>query len=692
VIPCLTMLLAAVPGATELPPLPEVERYALTDEDLMAALNSDNPRMAEVLRIRDEQGMEAAKQALAEHFRTRTEPKWFISVGEEIDSFDGDEAEDAMRHRIHGHQFGEQIDWLANPTAAPDREFNKEWTMSLVRMDWWVTLGRAWRATGEERYAEEVARQFLGFRERYPIPVERTRGLSSHPLKYAVPEWRTLEMGVRLHGTWLNAFYLCLDSEAFDAHVVCEFLKSFIEMARHLLAFSSLAEMSSNWLTNETRALYDAGVLFPEFTDAEEWKTVAAERMWTELNKQMYPDGAQWELSPGYGAGVLNQFRDVYRLAQLNGEPLPEGYLARLEASYHYYMYSSVDGHYAAFGDSGHGDARRVLRMGAEDFPERRDFLWLATRGEEGERPTALTSEFAYAGHYVMRSGWDRDDRFMIIDGGPYGTHHQHEDKLSFELWAYGDYLVPDAGVYTYNYDSPWRKFMVSSLAHNTVAVDHLGQHRGGLKELYATDEPLDNWFEAADGLVSFGAGYDAGYGPDRSLRVEHVRTVLFVEGRYWVIIDRMLPEDAEEHLYEALFMLNAEDAIAEGTTITTRRDGPNLVLAAAAGDDLTVEVAEGQVEPVRRGWRRGGETVLPNPTAVVGRRARGPIVLATLLYPVPPGEDPPEVGIELLRADAEGEISVRITLPDRRWWTTSRDADPALEACPTAARASPAR
>jgi len=47
----------------------------------------------------------------------------------------------------------------------------------------------------------------------------------------------------------------------------------------------------------------------------------------------------------------------------------------------------------------------------------------------------------------------------MIIDAGPYGTAHQHEDKLNFELYAYGNHLVVDPGTYRYNEDSPWRGF-----------------------------------------------------------------------------------------------------------------------------------------------------------------------------------------------------------------------------------------
>jgi hypothetical protein len=263
-----------------------------------------------------------------------------------------------------------------------------------------------------------------------------------------------------------------------------------------------------------------------------------------------------------------------------------------------------------------------------------------------------------------MRSGWDVRDRFMVVDGGPFGTNHQNEDKLNFELWAYGEYLVRDPGTYTYNYDSPWRKFMTSSLAHNTVAVDHMGQHRRGLKELYVAEEPLDNLFMAADGLVTFRASYDSGYGPERDLQVTHTRTVLFVEDRCWVLIDRMLPTDDAEHLYEALYMLTG-DASAEGTVIRTDRDGANLVLVGDTSADPVVEVTEGQGEPVKRGWRKGGGSVVPNPTGVVATRASGPAVIATLLYPVPPNEDLPEVGLELMESDAEGKVTVRVTLPD---------------------------
>jgi hypothetical protein len=658
------------PAAVERPPLPVVERYALMDEQLFDSLDPRHPAMAKVLSVLAADGPDAAKRALADHFRQRTEPKWFISQHDKPEheqrpeGADTAAADQALRRIYRGFSFGEDIDWLDNPTYAPEYEFDKEWSMGFLRMPWWEDMSKAYWATGDERYPAEIARQFLDFRRKHPMPVKRSGGYN-HPLKYAVPEWRTLEVASRLGGSWLNSFYRCLPSTAFDDHVTCEFLKAFIEMADHLEKYSHIGERSSNWTTAETKALYTAGMLFPEFAAGARWKQVAAERMWNELQKQVYPDGVQWELAPGYGAGVLSQFHTVQELAALNGESMPEEYVARLEGMYNYYLYSSVAGQYAAFGDSGHGNARSVLTNGAQDFPHRRDFLWLATSSQEGDQPTELASAFPYAGQYVMRSGWTDDDRFMIIDAGPYGIAHQHEDNLSFELWAYGAHLVTDPGTYRYNYDSPWRKFMVSTLAHNTVVVDHEGQNRAIQRDLYVTDRPLPHHFDSGPGLTTFRGTYDAGYGPEAGLRVAHTRAVLFVRGEYWLIIDRLVPEDDEEHLYEALFMLTAPEATAEGNAIRTASDGPNLVLAAAPQEGQVVEVTVGQEEPVKRGWRRGGKTVLPNPTAVVGKRASGPVVLATLLYPLPAGERVPEVRIEFGEANALGTVSVKVTLPD---------------------------
>ncbi len=71
---------------------------------------------------------------------------------------------------------------------------------------------------------------------------------------------------------------------------------------------------------------------------------------------------------------------------------------------------------------------------------------------------------FPYAGQFILRSGWDQKDLWLCMDGGPFGYGHQHEDKLSVTLTAFGKSLLVEGGVYTYD-ASDWRRYVLNSRA-----------------------------------------------------------------------------------------------------------------------------------------------------------------------------------------------------------------------------------
>ena len=675
----LLMPLATV-RAYERPPLPKVERHSLTDAELFARLDPAHPAMAEVLAVYEKDGVQAGKKALADYFRARKEPYWKVdpqtrtTKKHTISERDQRYAESAMKHyfdrRKPHHQFGKNIDWLDNPTYDKKYEFDKEWSMGFLRMPWWDSLGTAYWATGDEKYAKEIVDQFLDFRQDHPIPTQGCGWLSSHPLKYKVPEWRTLETSIRVRGSWTNAFFHLLTSPSLDDDALVEMLKAFWEMGDYLKKFTRVEGRTNNWTTSQLLALHTDGALFPEFREAKGWRDYAAQYMWKEFEKQVYPDGVQWELAPGYGAGVTKQFRGLVDTAKLAGDTLPEAYMKRLEGMYNYFLYSSVNGRCPAFGDSGHGSVGSLMRLAAKDFPKRADFQWAASGGKKGETPENLTEAWPWAGQYAMRSGWDKNDRFMIVDAGPYGVSHQNEDFLNFEMFAYGDYLIVDAGSYRYNYDSPWRDHMTGSLSHSTLVVDHQSQNRRAQKKLWTADKPQDHVFDTGDRFVYFQGTYNHGYGDKAAIKVDHTRSIFFIDNRYWVIFDRAAPKDGGEHLYETLLRVNTDKAEATGGRIVTQRDkGPNLLVAVAPQEGQEISVAKGQMEPVRRGWKKGGTTVVPHPMGAVGLRAKGAARFAMLLYPVEPGKDIPATGrIEFVEASGgRGAMAARVVVPGRK-------------------------
>ncbi len=85
------------------------------------------------------------------------------------------------------------------------------------------------------------------------------------------------------------------------------------------------------------------------------------------------------------------------------------------------------------------------------------------------------------------------DDRYMLFDAGPFGYGHQHEDALSFVIYAYGKYMLVDPGNYPYD-SSEWRKY---------VLCDAGAQHDHGRWLRAASQGP------AADGICAVQADAD---------------------------------------------------------------------------------------------------------------------------------------------------------------------------------------
>jgi len=186
----------------------------------------------------------------------------------------------------------------------------------------------------------------------------------------------------------------------------------------------------------------------------------------------VYPDGLEIELALEYNNWVVNNFADVFELARLNdraGE-FPADYVAQLERMFSYLAYAAMpNGITPGLNDSNNMSPAELLKKGVKYFPAREDLLWVATRGKQGKQPETTSLAFPYTGHYVMRSGWDPNARYLLLDAGPFGSAHQHEDKLHLIVYAFGRQLLLDAGNYMYD-NSRWRRYVLSTRGHNTVS------------------------------------------------------------------------------------------------------------------------------------------------------------------------------------------------------------------------------
>lgn len=632
------------------------------DRAFLGRVDADYPGLEEFRAAMEADEPDAAKSALVEHFRTRTTPP-APPLATVASAATIERADEVLQHifrsascpptKIEG-----PIKWNEDPHNYD------QWAIHLNRHSDWVTLGRAYAGTGDEKYAREFVALLNSWID--AMPVDIGPGYVQGP--YFVPGRAplTLDAGIRMAQTWWPAYYYFRESPEFDAQSQFRMLQSFVQHADYLMN-DEYFHVDSNWGAMEANGLFHIAVMMPEMRESALWLDTARERLMAVLDTQVYPDGAQKELTPGYHRVTLGNILGSLELAQRAGIELPDEMTARLEAMFEYFVAIAMpDGRTPALNDAGWGSVARYMSGARELFPERADFEYGMSQGRSGRPPERISWHLPYAGWSIMRTGWTPDDRYLLFESGPFGRAHQHEDKLGIICHVAGHTVLTEGGTYSYD-RSEWRQYVLSTRAHNTVMVDGLGQNRRALPETRVTDEPVEaHWFTDDD--FDFAQGdYDHGYGPENAVRVTHQRQVLFVRPDYWLVCDTLTPADDAEHMYEALFHLDAEEADVDEETgaVTVAMGEAGFRILPVGSVPPEVEIISGQTEPAVQGWLPTGRhnELRPIPTAVFRWRAAGPSTMAFLLLPREAGEGWPVGWAET--AEAEGAFALRVDRPD---------------------------
>lgn len=604
----------------------------------------------------EKKDQEGAVRAWASYLRHRTHAPWGdglrvpkLEVAHIVERADrivmGEVEQQAIDHTFEGGD----IDWFYNPTQVrDDLAVNNEWQWQLNRMGFWEVLGSAYLATGDEVYAETWVKHLRGWAAQCPRPEDHGN--------YAHSCWRTIESGIRMAGSWPKAFCCFLQSTSFTDEDVVLYVKLCIEHAMHLRTHHRPA---GNWLTMEMAGLYSVGAMFPELKEAKNWRVYAAEHAYRELDTQFTPDGAQVELSPGYHWVALGNILTIPRVAKAAGfeGELPRDFLARAEKAFEFtLLMRTPDGSTPRTNDTpNRQDVASVMAVGAELFPERKDFLWAATNGDEGQVPNGTSVGFDYAGYYVMRSGWDADANMLCFDAGPTGLAHIHQDKLNVMMWAFGREVLLDTGGGPYE-KSKWRDYGLSTYSHNTVLVDGLPQKR----ERRFAQEPLADVTWVTNDVYDYGVGvYDELYG--EALLATHKRHVLFLKPDIFLVWDVLSPKDGASHCYQARWHVTTPNTMVDGSVVVTAdNDAPNLAIIPLL-DGVDVEVVSAQEEPELLGWwirKRTQPSVIPATTVLHNRSGSGVQHFMTLLLPLHVGVSHP---VECVRQVGKGEVLVEM-------------------------------
>ncbi|MFQ6097470.1 MAG: heparinase II/III family protein, partial [Armatimonadota bacterium] len=362
------------------------------DPEFFNMLRDDIPGLTPTRQAAAAGDYAKAKREFLRYMRSRKKPVWRFDWREwdkqRQPNYDTSRADRVCQHVFSwfGREanLGPDIDWTANGFDPAEPDYTPEWTYNLNRFGAWVILGRAYWATGDEKYAREFVAQMTDWIRDQPMPVLGSPNTG--------PCWRTIEQGIRCAGSWMDAYHYFLGSPSMTPEAHCTFVKSFTEHAKTLTRMAvEHPEHGGNWVTMEMNGLAHVAIMFPEFKDAAHWRQVAYDRLLMELDRQVYPDGAQKELTTGYHQVARGNFMGALRPAQMNDVPVPEEYLDKLERMYRYNLYAMMpDGRLPPLNDAGMSNVVGSLREAWETW-KRPEYLWGATLGKEG-KPLDFTS------------------------------------------------------------------------------------------------------------------------------------------------------------------------------------------------------------------------------------------------------------------------------------------------------------
>jgi Heparinase II/III-like protein/Heparinase II/III N-terminus len=426
-----------------------------------------------------------------------------------------------------------------------------KWIWELGRHQHVVHLGRAWRLTGDDRYAEVAARHIDSFLDQNPTG----RGI----------HWRVgLELGIRLV-SWAWATQLFEGSPAATAERGSAILASAAAHMDQLERHPSLYSSANNHRLGELVGLAVGGLAFPQLPRSSQRVQAGLDGLCSELSKQVHPDGFLKEGSLAYHSFVVDILIPVVVCLRRAGRAVPDGIAGPLAAMAEVIgVVSSDGGTLPAIGDD---DSAYAIDMTSDHDPVSRLRSRLRTveallDGERSRRPAGRDEQttwlcgladgeatealpasgvFPTGGLVVLRrrDANDAHEVRAVMRAGPFGLApiyaHSHADQLSVCLSVAGHEVLIDAGTFTYYGDPRWRAFARSTGAHSTVLVDDRDQATPSGAFLWRT--PIDATIDA----VAFDADQGSATAHhDAWAPIRHERRMV-LDGDGLVVTDRIL-------------------------------------------------------------------------------------------------------------------------------------------------------
>lgn len=379
---------------------------------------------------------------------------------------------------------------------------------------------------------------------------------------------------------WLFAHQCLLASGEYTWQEQLTMIKTFLHTGAQL-HFHNPAYHEGNHQTRGMSALAMLSILLKDFKGTDEWRERSIARLEEHLNKEIYPDGFQFERSVHYHIDDIANYFYPYQLAHINKMQLKPLWDERIKGLFDVLvkiampdknapvLQDDTNKPWAEFNEIG-----STMALGTALFSEpgykyfaadniSSSYYWMVTRDQvdsfkklEEVKPDIKSTELPYTGYYIMRNGWEKDDLYMIISAGltKEKIAHQHGDMLGVQAYAFGNMVLPNYQVRYYLEDLAEFKnsftknvSIVDSVPHGRSWKGNKGGSGFGLWEILPEPKVI-SWYNSNE--VDFFVGSHYGY---EDFGVRTYRQVIFIKDGFWFVRDHFISEK-NSHKYQQVW------------------------------------------------------------------------------------------------------------------------------------------
>ena len=570
-----------------------VEDVCLTYPDrvasLLAALNLNHPDLQDVRQAFEKKDLVVAGTTLLQyyensnnalHLRKETPPVGNRSVADADTILNNVFSVQNVRGQLpigtDGHR-----DWYYK---GPNND--REWAWLSNRHSQINYLLSVYFDTGNPKYAKYIdlfIRDFII--KSFPYPA----------VKSSTSVWRGLEVAARAK-VWSRIFYGLLNNPLLTPSTRLLMLSSLVDHAHYNRNFHG----KNNWLTMEISALATIAANFPEFNNSEKWLNYCIETMIESMQDQTYPDGVQTELTSHYHNVSLRNFELFKDICDRAGKSLPDYYNSTIESMYEFIAHAiRPDGYRILNNDGDRGSDRDMVIKGAEKF-DREDWKYIATNGVSGARPQDGPSWFyPWAGQLISRSGYDTDAHWSFFDVGPWGSGHQHNDKMHLSISAYGRDLLVDAGRFAYTGEvaRKFRGYAKSTQGHNSLLIDGKGQK----PDIRLIENPLSpSHYKITPEFDFAWNSFDKYHDLEN---VKHSRSLMYVRNHFWIVVDKVDTDQPRKIETMWHWHPKCDIQVNDKKVVASNNEHGNLQIIPVNEKNWDIKFVKGQEDPEIQGW-----------------------------------------------------------------------------------------